>query len=93
MAVVLHTPAFGRNVACKAFYSWTYGFKGAAMKMVSWVISVKARGCDDAAVLLWMHFRVKVFFGKGRLFSLSFFFILILYSYSLFFKSFNPLIH
>lgn len=80
MAVVLHTPAFGRNVACKAFYSWTYGFKGAAMKMVSWAISVKARGCDDAAVLLRMSFRAKVFFGKGRgrLFSLSFFFILIL---------------
>ena len=92
MAVVLHTPAFGRNVACKAFYYWTYGFKGAALKTIFGGISVKARGCDDAAVLLWMHFRVKVFFGKGRLFSLSFFFILILYSYSLFFKSFNPLI-
>jgi hypothetical protein len=80
MAVVLHTPAFGRNAACKAFYSWTYGFKGAAMKMVSWAISAKARGCDDAAILLRMSFRAKVFLGKGRgrLFSLSFFFILIL---------------
>lgn len=80
MAVVLHTPAFGWKGVRKAFYSWTYGFKGAALKMVSWAISVKARGCDDAAVLLRMSFRAKVFFGKGRgrLFSLSFFFILIL---------------
>jgi len=92
MVVVLHTTAFGRKWVCKAFYSWMYGFKGAALKMVSWAISVKALGCDDAAILLRMSFRAKVFLGKGRLFSLSFFFILILYSYSLFFKSFNPLI-
>jgi hypothetical protein len=80
MVVVLHTTAFGRKWVCKAFYSWMYGFKGAALKMVSWAISVKALGCDDAAILLRMSFRAKVFLGKGRgrLFSLSFFFILIL---------------
>lgn len=58
---------------------------GEDLKVISRAISVEVRWCDDAAVLLWMHFRVKVFFGKGRLFSLSFFFILILYSL-------NPLI-
>ena len=80
MAAVLHTPAFGWKGVRKAFYSWTYGFKGAALKMVSWAVSVKALGCDDAAILLRMSFRAKVFLGKGRgrLFSLSFFFILIL---------------